>query len=331
MADFTTTPDCVNYMLRSMNELTDGTSPFQGDCLNHLNHVYRLMYAGGGELNAGEKRKPIAFTWARSQYPYVLTLVPPISTGTIAATQNSTTITFSSAPAASVAGYDFKVTNQPEVYRIATHTGGATTAVLDAVYVGTTITAEAFKVFKSRYSIGANILGLVTPIRVFSEAQSGVNGRRQIDIVDESQFDARYPKSLINQEFPSCAKVVYTDSNGSIDLEFNAYPQDFERLELPYVRIPTPLALVASDPILPIQWRPVLVEYALLFLYRDTNDSRASGQALIAKQKFEGVVSEAEGTTRVANMDYGRIYPRGARQGYVDAQIRTEDGFILTG
>lgn len=334
MADLSTTPDIVNYVLKGMNEPTDGTSVFQSDVLDQVNHIYRLMYAGGGELNASEKRKPMAPPWARSQYPLVVNLEPPISVGTINVTNNSATVTFSSAPANSVAGFQLKVRGEPEVYRIAAHTGGNATATLDANYVGDTNAVALYDVFKLRYSLGSDVLGIVTPFRVFSNSQRGTDNRRQIDVIDETQFDARYPLALIRNEFPSHAKIVYSDpsgSNNTIDVVFNSWNSDRERIEIPYVRIPVALTLSGSNPIMPIQWRPVLAEYALLFMLRDADDDRAPGQAQIAKGKFEAIVSETQGLSRSANFQYGRIYPRQDIAYRQDFIVQTEDGFILTG
>lgn len=335
MSDLSTTPDIVNYVLKSMNEPTDGTSTFQADVLNHVNHVYRLLYAGGGELNASEKRKPIAPPWARSQYPLIVNLEPPYSTGTVVATINSSAITFSVAPAPSVAGFQFKVQGQPEVYRIAAHTAGATAATLDSIYVGDqNETAGIFDVFKLRYSLGSDVLGIVTPFRVFSNTQRGTDNRRQIDVIDETQFDARYPLALIRNEFPSHAKIVYSDpsgSNNTIDVVFDSWNSDRERIEIPYVRIPVALTLSGVNPVMPIQWRPILAEYALLFMLRDADDDRAAGQAQIAKAKFEAIVSETQGLSRSANFQYGRIYPRQDIAYRQDFIVQTEDGFILTG
>lgn len=331
MADLTTTSDYINYVLGSMNELTDGTSPYEASALAQMNHVYRLIYAGGGELNSSEKRKPTMFPWAKAQYPLVINTNAPIEDGTVNVTLNSTAVVFSIAPTQDVTGWYLKTPNEPEVYRIATHTAGNTNATLDSLFVGATNTASAFTAFKTRYTIGPSVLGFVTPIQVFSDQQTGNDGRRQIDIIGETEFDGMYPQSLVQNEFPTKAKVVYSDSNGNVDIELNSYSSDPERLVFPYVRIPTALNKTGSDPILPIQWRPILAEYTLLFMYRDSNDTRVSNQASIAKSKFEAVISEAEGITRVSNGAYGRLYPRGHRSQSIDSVVKTRDGFILTG
>lgn len=80
-----------------------------------------------------------------------------VSTGTVSVTNNSTAITFSSAPATSVAGFVLLVPGNTldsgAVYRIATHTAAATAATLDAAYTGATNTAIAYNVYRDQYDL----------------------------------------------------------------------------------------------------------------------------------------------------------------------------------
>lgn len=84
--------------------------------------------------------------WNRSLT--TLQLPAKITTGTISVTSGSTTVTFSSAPAASVAGYRLKIGSSSDVYNVSTHTGGATTAVLTIAYIGNTDTDLTYKCWK---------------------------------------------------------------------------------------------------------------------------------------------------------------------------------------
>ena len=82
-----------------------------------------------------------------------------ITTGTIAATNGSTTVTFSSAPAVSVAGRKLFITSNsddPAGFRIASHTAAATTATLDAAYTGTTVTASDFAIYHDEIDLAAD-------------------------------------------------------------------------------------------------------------------------------------------------------------------------------
>ena len=80
-----------------------------------------------------------------------------VATGTIAATQNSAAITFSSAPSISVAGYYISLDGDSEVYQIDTHTAASTSAVLKTVFIGTTSTAAAYKLWADAIPLPTNV------------------------------------------------------------------------------------------------------------------------------------------------------------------------------
>src|SRR3990167_9792805 len=91
---------------------------------NLINAVYR---------DIGSKR---AWKWREKRQ--VINTVAKITTGTVSLTNGSTTVTFSSAPTVSVAGYVLLMTTDTKdsgvAPRISAHTASSTSATLDAAY-----------------------------------------------------------------------------------------------------------------------------------------------------------------------------------------------------
>lgn len=72
---------------------------------------------------------------------------PYYSTGTVSATQDSATITFSTGPAESKTNHYIQIGGYNEVYKIAAHTAAATTATLEVAYTGDTTSGAAMKIW----------------------------------------------------------------------------------------------------------------------------------------------------------------------------------------
>lgn len=104
----------------------------------------------------------------------VINTTPKITTGTVSLTQNSTAITFSTAPqqfSANVSVLNFTLSipgnaiDSLALYQITAHTSGATTATLDGAYTGSTDTAAAFRLYQTLYALPAKTAKLLHVLR----------------------------------------------------------------------------------------------------------------------------------------------------------------------
>jgi hypothetical protein len=82
-----------------------------------------------------------------------LTVPAYLSTGTVSVSTGSTLVTFSTAPASSKKGYLFASDGYQEIYRIESHTAGATTARLSTEWTGTTDSAATYKLWTDRIAL----------------------------------------------------------------------------------------------------------------------------------------------------------------------------------
>lgn len=157
MAQFRTSADLVDRVLTRAGEPTNGNSALEADALEYLNLAHHYVVAGGNEIDI-EIDEP--WVWAREKYPMTIELLPKYDTGTVSLTNGSEAGTFSSAPSDSKKGWylRLKTGNDSSVYRIASHTAGASAFELDGDFLGTTNATATFKVFKLDYELTPSYL-----------------------------------------------------------------------------------------------------------------------------------------------------------------------------
>lgn len=161
MANFRTTADLVDGVLRRCGELTSdaGTSALIPSALLYLNQIHHTIITGGNELEVDVDE---SWIWARARKPIILQLNPPVTTGTVTLTQGSATGTFSTAPQvngsnASVEGWYLRPDGNAEIYRIVQHTSGQTSFQLDATFPQSNY-SSTFECFQLEYDLVPNTL-----------------------------------------------------------------------------------------------------------------------------------------------------------------------------
>jgi len=83
--------------------------------------------------------------WAKGQT--AARIEPFVNDGTVTATEDSTTITFSTAPTTSKTNHYINISASLEVYRITAHTANSTTATIEVAYTEVTTTSSAYKMW----------------------------------------------------------------------------------------------------------------------------------------------------------------------------------------
>lgn len=149
MAQFRTVADLKTEILQKAGEPTNGNSAYDSLAMTYLNKAHQLIIGGGNIFSA---KVDEAWKWAEHRYPIILELQPALTTGTVTFTQNSRSITFSSAPTASVEGWYVQGTGDKSVYRVTQHTAASTAATIESGYMETT-GSKGYKCFKLDYDI----------------------------------------------------------------------------------------------------------------------------------------------------------------------------------
>lgn len=322
MANYQFSQDLVNDVLFRAGEGTDGTSDFQAVALQYLNRAYQALVNGGSEIDPDVQED---WWWARKHPPGVINVLAAIETGTVSVTNNSASITFSSAPAASVAGYFFRVKDQPDIYRIATHTAASTSATLDAVYTGPTNAAGTYRLMKLEYDLPSDLIRIISPMRISQGWEDEVEG------VELSAMEREWPLRDIEGGSPTQFAMVT-----EMKLRFNKYgpvvgtTPNMIRVEYDYIYRPADLTNSGSEePIIPRQYRRLLSDIAVVFLYVDKNDDRASAVSSVAKQGLQAMAREQRRRMTNYGRSMGKIITRQDKRYSAKRPLRTDSGVII--
>lgn len=287
--------------------------------LDYLNRVYNMVCAGSSEFLPEYIDD---WWWLRSRG--VLTLLPAITEGTVEVTEGSTAITFSSAPAASVEGYRLRVGTHPEVFQVASHVAAAPGAVLDSEWTGDTTAAGTYKLMKVTYSLAASVQSILSPFRGF---------RKNPEIIGlaPERFDDLFPATELNPGIPTAFSLENTQtvrfSHGGLDTG--------KSMRLEYVYRPSVTALTdspSSIPLVPVEYRHILADMALTYVFLDKNDDRSNAIALSARTGYSAMVKENRRRLKKMGAEtVGHIYPRESQRHPRRnvGPIRTESGLII--
>lgn len=287
--------------------------------LDYINRTYQTLCAGSSEF-----LPEYVDDWWWLRESGVLTLEPAIIAGTVDVTDGSTNVTFSVAPAASVAGYRLRVDNHPEVFQIASHTGGVGAAVLDSPYTGETNTAATYRLMKVTYTLSANVQAIISPF-------IGFRNNHEIIGVSPERMDALWPLVQLNPGVPVAFALedeqTVRFSHGGLDtgramrVEYRYRPviEDLENTAL-------------SIPLVPKQFRQVLSDMAATLVLLDKNDDRSNAVALMARTLLAAMFKEnRRRLKKIGAETVGHIYPRqsGRHPQRNTGPLRTESGLII--
>jgi hypothetical protein len=203
-----------------------------------------------------------------------------------------------------------KIDDRPEYFRISAHVADATAFTLDAAYTDDTGATLAFKAIKLDYSLTSGIQRLIQPMRVYKEKPVDDDRDGLIPGIDLKQFHAETPLRDLREEIPTRFTVM-RESDGQIDVRFNAYPDSATRVEYEY--IPRPTDLTASPdltPILPREFRVALMYGATYYLMLDKSDSRADAYLRMTQAKLQAMVAANRKENRQVGKEMGRLIPR---------------------
>lgn len=278
MANLRYSSDILADALFRAGELTDGTSDFNSQALVYLNRAYRSIWQGGGEFDPQINE---VWWWLKSEGSIILQTT--IDTGTVNVSNNSTSVTFSSAPSNSVAGRFFKVDDHEDVFKIDTHSAGTDTATLDTVYTGDTDTAASYKLMQLEYDLADDVWKLVAPMRAYKDARFNVWGTSLI------WMENQYPLSRVKTGVPEYFAPVDTNT-----VRFNRYGgDDLIRLDYDYLIRPDDLTDSDSEePLVPLEYRHVLSDAVTYFLLRDKDDDKANSMVNQVRSGIKSMTRE---------------------------------------
>lgn len=282
------TSDLLSDVLFRGGEPTSGASDFHSQTLTWINRAYRLVY------DARED-----WYWLRKEG--TITLQPARTTGTVSVTQNSTAITFSSAPASSLTGWHFKLNNETDVYKISAHTAAAAGATLDGGITSATNGTATYTAFKLDYAVPADFKNFIAPL------SSMRAGSYEINFIPDQEFTRTYPLNYIDAGVPTEVTLI-----NATTFRFNRYMStEYVRIDLDYQYVPADLVNgLNEEPVVPLRQRHIIADFALAQLLDAKDDQRAEGIRQLAVANLIEFSKKDKYQQRVSNAYAYRILPR---------------------
>lgn len=282
--------------LQNRVRVQTGVSATENQAKRYINIANHDIYIGFAE----------AMPWAERQA--TLTTHPDYNTGTLTATQGSTTITGSGTAwntnnalgeANMRAGGKIVIDGGKEVYEISA-VASDTSATLTTAFIKATAAGASYSYFEDEYSLHADFL------RPVSVTSFDING--EIELISRTLFRSRYPRNkTVNKPIIATLVDGSFGSNTTPVRKVRFAPPPDDAYLYDYAFITNKLAVDASgteltdlsadtdEPIIPAAYRHAIVFHALYHWYRDKKDdvrqaaARAEYQDLITR-----VVSDQE-------------------------------------
>lgn len=318
MANFQTSEDIITAVLARIGEPLGGTSGYQTEVVEAVNEAYRDLWNGGGALTQDIQAD---WWWMKSgSTPGVITLKPR-ETITASVTNDSASVTLSSSIAETRAGWFLKIDGQADVFRVSTHTAGTAAITLDSVYTGDTNSAAAGRLFLTEYDLETDCLYMETPFRAYQGSQ------RRVTYLSEQELDWRYPLNEISSGVPDHFTLI-NDTTVRFSHYGGTSSGDLIRLDYTYIKKPSDLTDNSAEPLVPLKYRSIIVNWATSMLLISKDDDRASAYSQKATRGVVDMYKEHRRRTVLSGKDVARIRPR-QRGLFPRGPLRTESGLII--
>lgn len=221
------------------------------------------------------------FWWLRKRVS--IQTSPKIITGTISITNDSDSITFSSAPTASIKNYKLKITGFDEIYEIQSHIAATTTATLRVPFKGTTNATASYIVWKDFVDLPTDL--------------------KETELIDHQHFDqpmrpqglTKFRRIVASNPALEDKPVYYTTDDFNVagterQLKFwPAIDKTGVTLDVDYIQAVDDLDLNGDEPLVPLTDRIVLMYGGLK---RAWSRERNEQMAIKNEQLYEKKIAE---------------------------------------
>lgn len=258
-----------------------------------------------------------SFEWPflRSPTPLVIQTVPDITSGTVATTAGSTSITFSTAPVdvngnnVSVLGRYIQTVSSNDWYRITAHTSGLTAATIE-IGATTTKAAATYTVRKIYYSTSTAVDRI---IQVWQDVLP-----YQLRESTPEYFQSFNP-GYLSTGTPRIYCTSGVDSTGAPQFKLWPNPDAVINLRIDYFTVATDLSADADVSVIPAKWHTtVLIEGAKSQAFSFMDDNRYANSVSLFNGMIEQMKQEYEiGLHRHRVMLAADEQPIGGSLGYM--------------
>lgn len=210
---------------------------------------------------------------SRQNWPFmlaqeVLQTATDLTTGTIAVAAGSTALTFTSAPAVSVAEYFIKFGQETSWYKIAAHTAASASATITPAYGGTSNLAT------STYVLRKLFYATTTPLDSILDIKKTASGRF-VEAANARETDVFLPLYWDTGEIYKYISSI-PDSTGAVRISFLYCPAAVENLQVRGIKKLTDMANDSDASIIPARWHSTLIDIAAFYGFSSLDDNRAT-------------------------------------------------------
>jgi hypothetical protein len=288
--------DLYTWLLNRVREQTS-VSATTSQAKSYINTGLQDMHIGYGER----------FPWAERRGR--ITTQAPYSTGTVAITKGSTTLTGAGTLWNTNNSFSVKnarktgrivIAGQSVVYDISA-VGSDTSITLDSPFVGDTQTAATYLYFEDEYDLHADFL---RPLDAqFFDLQQAIR------ITDRTTFKRKYPlNATTGKPLVACIVDRAFDASTTPIRRVRFWKPPGDEYSIPYSFVTNKLAVSSTgtalesltsdddEPIVPFQYRHAIGLYALYNWYRDKKDDARSAEA---KAEYVDLIIRITGDTEI--------------------------------
>lgn len=213
----------------------------------------------------------------------ILQTYADITTGTITANQDSTTITFSSAPSISVSGWFIQFSDTNDWYEISSHTAGNTSAILTHAYLGSNSSTLTYTLRKNYYSLPSDLAQLHNIRQTRDDVALRYVPIRQLDRLIPDRTRAGEPEYYT---------IVGLDSAQNYRVELYPVPSARMNLNVRYYCVVDDMVDDDDTPLIPESFHDILVWDVLgTYGYTFLDDTRLSAAKAQANDLYEAMVA----------------------------------------
>lgn len=271
-------------------------------------------------LNNAQQTILRSFEWPflRSPTPLVIQTVPDYSTGTVATTAGSTSITFSTAPTdvngsnVSVSGRFIQTSSSSDWYRITAHTSGQTTATLEIAAINTAA-AATFTVRKMYYGTSTNVDRII-------QIWQDILPYQLLETTPE--YFQSFNPGYLSTGTPRLYCMAGIDSSaGAGTPQFRLWPNPDAtiNLRIDYLTVATDMSADGDISVIPAKWHTtVLLEGAKAQAFSFMDDSRYANSVTLFNSMITEMKNEYENSLhRHRVMTAADNQPVGGNLGYM--------------
>ena len=296
-----------------------GVTATENQAKRYINIALHDMHIGFGEK----------LPWAERTAD--LTTQDDYTTGTVTITQGSTTLTGSGTAwntnnafgvANARVGGKVVINGGQEVYEVSA-VGSDTSITLANAFVQADVSGGSYVYFEDEYALASDFL---RPLDM-----QNFDTRGEVELIGRNDFRRRYPRNKVVGK-PTVATILDKPFSGNTTpvrkVRFWKPPDDFYVIPYAYVTsdlavgsdgtAKTQLSADTDEPIVPLQYRHVIVLHALKNWYRDKRDDKRSLEvAAEYTDLMVRITGDAEfGRSRPQLAPRTSIYTRPARKPY---------------